>query len=169
MRQYGDGNPGATNALRAGGWRLGLLVLVLDISKGAIPTGLAYQILGIRGVEMWCIALASTLGHAFSPFLGWRGGKALAVTLGVWIGLSLYQVPIPILLFLVFWFLIFSIDGWAVLFTCITTFIYLWFFFPDPLFYSILAGQTILVIWKHRADLVKRPAFRSWLTNRKNK
>jgi acyl phosphate:glycerol-3-phosphate acyltransferase len=85
VRRYGDGNPGATNVVRAGSNGVGLLVLVLDISKAAAPVGWAYFDLGYRGLPMFLIAMAPILGHAFSPFLGFRGGKALAVTLGVWI------------------------------------------------------------------------------------
>jgi glycerol-3-phosphate acyltransferase PlsY len=165
VRQVGDGNPGATNVLRAGGWQLGLLALILDVTKGALPVGLAYQVFDIRGFAMWAIALAPTLGHAFSPFLGWRGGKALAVTLGVWIGLALHQVSLPILIFLIFWFAIFAVDGWAVLFTILSLFGYLLVFNPDPLFLAILAAQSVIILWKHREDLARRPAFRRQLVN----
>jgi glycerol-3-phosphate acyltransferase PlsY len=165
VRKFGDGNPGATNVMRAGGWRLGLLALILDVTKGALPVGLAYQVFGIHGLAMTCIALAPTLGHAFSPFLGWHGGKALAVTLGVWIGLALHQISIPILVFLSLWFAIFAIDGWTVLFTILTTAVYLLLFYPDPLFLSVLAGQAIIILWKHRKDITKRPVLRKWLIN----
>jgi acyl phosphate:glycerol-3-phosphate acyltransferase len=88
VRQYGDGNPGAANTFRTGNKLVGVLVLALDVSKAAVPVGLAYFNLGIRGADMALIALAPILGHAFSPFLRFRGGKALATALGVWIGLT---------------------------------------------------------------------------------
>ena len=103
VRRFGDGNPGATNAFRAGGAWLGLPALLLDVSKGAAPVGLAYFNLGYRGLPMWMIALAAILGHAFSPFLGFRGGKGLAVAFGVWIGLTLWRVSLPALLLVLFW------------------------------------------------------------------
>jgi len=159
VRKYGDGNPGATTALRAGGWKLGLAVLMLDITKGALPVGLAYQVFGFTGWQMWCIALAPTLGHVFSPFLGGRGGKGLAVTLGVWIGLSLAKVALPILIILTFWYLILSVDGWAVMFTIASLFVFLYLVMPGSLYLAVLGGQTILLAWTHRDDLRKKPGF----------
>jgi len=89
VRRYGaDHNPGAANAWRAGKWKLGLPVLALDFLKGAIPTGIARWGLGITGWGLLPIALAPVLGHVFSPFLGFHGGKGLAVTFGVWTGLT---------------------------------------------------------------------------------
>ena len=83
IRDYGDHNPGATNVLRAGGFPPYALALALDISKGAIPVGLAYQVFSIQDWQILPIALAPPLGHAFSPFLNWRGGKAIAAIGGV--------------------------------------------------------------------------------------
>jgi len=163
VRQVGDRNPGAINTMRAGGWKLGILVLVLDVAKGALPVGLAYQVLGFEGVQMWCIAMAPVLGHAFSPFLGWQGGKALAVTLGTWIGLALHVVALPILLVLVFWYALLAVDGWAVMFTGATILIGLLVLKPDPLFLAVLTGDLILLAWTHRADLHKRIELREWV------
>jgi glycerol-3-phosphate acyltransferase PlsY len=163
VRRYGDGNPGATNALRLGGWRLGLLVLILDVFKGALPVGLAYFTFGLRGVAMVLVALAPTVGHGYSPFLHWQGGKALAVSLGVWIGLTLGEVPIIILLFLLFWYALCAVDGWAVMAMVAGTLVYLLLNHPDPLLLSICALQALFVAWKHRSDLARRPAWRPWV------
>ena len=57
VRSFGDGNPGATNVFRAGSRLAGLVALLLDISKAAVPVGLAYFNLGIRGVPMFFIAV----------------------------------------------------------------------------------------------------------------
>jgi glycerol-3-phosphate acyltransferase PlsY len=94
IRQYGDGNPGAFNVFRAGGKYWGWLAILLDGLKGAIPAALANFGFGWEGWQLGLAAVAPILGHAFSPFLGWRGGKALAVTFGVWTGLTLWVVPV---------------------------------------------------------------------------
>jgi glycerol-3-phosphate acyltransferase PlsY len=94
VRKYGDGNPGATNVFRSGNRLIGFLVLVLDITKSAAPVGLAYFNLGIRGLPMFLIAIAPILGHAFSPYLGFQGGKALSTVLGVWIGLTIWKASL---------------------------------------------------------------------------
>ena len=156
-RQVGDGNPGATNALKAGGKWVGLVALLLDVSKAAAPVGLAYQVFGLRGVELIAIALAPTLGHAYSPFLKFKGGKALATVLGAWIGLTLWTVPLVALLGITFWFILLKNSGWAVLFTLAGMAVFLFFADPNPLFLWTLGLQTVLLIWKHRDDLRKTP------------
>jgi glycerol-3-phosphate acyltransferase PlsY len=75
IRQYGDGNPGATNIYRGGNQLLALLTLLFDVSKAAAPVGIAYYNFGIRGAPMVIIVLAPILGHVFSPFLRFRRGK----------------------------------------------------------------------------------------------
>ncbi len=76
IRDYGDGNPGAGNAWRAGGWRLGLPAALLDYAKAAIPVALAHYGAGIDGWGIVPVALAPVLGHAFSPFMGFRAARA---------------------------------------------------------------------------------------------
>jgi acyl phosphate:glycerol-3-phosphate acyltransferase len=157
-RAVGDKNPGATNALKAGGKWVGLAALMLDISKAAAPVGLAYQILGLDGPWMVAIALAPSLGHAYSPFLRFQGGKALATVLGAWIGLTLWDVPLIALAGITLWFILLKNSGRAVVLTLIGMAAYLYFARPEPLFLWILALQTILLLWKHRGDfLIRNP------------
>jgi acyl phosphate:glycerol-3-phosphate acyltransferase len=93
VRAIADGNPGAANAYRVGGWRLGAVVLLLDFFKAFIPVFIARWILEFSGDQLFWIGLMPTLGHAFSIFLGFRGGRALATFFGAWAGLTLYEVP----------------------------------------------------------------------------
>jgi glycerol-3-phosphate acyltransferase PlsY len=159
-RQVGDRNPGATNALKAGGWKLGLAVLLLDVSKAALPVGLAYQVFGWRGPWMVLIALTPMLGHAFSPFLRGQGGKGAATALGIWIGLTLWVVPAVALAALSLAFAILSASGWAMMTALLAVGIYLFAFAPDPLLLAVWAGQVILLGWKYRHDLHRWPAIR---------
>jgi len=98
VRQYGDGNPGGANAWKAGGWRIGLVAIFLDIAKGLLPVVLARRY-GVADWGLVPIALAPVLGHAFTPFLGFHGGKALAATGGVWLGLIGVEAPLAYGLF----------------------------------------------------------------------
>ncbi len=166
VRRFGDGNPGATNAFRAAGAAIGLLVLVLDVSKGAVPVGLAHFNLGSRGLPMFLIATAALLGHVFSPFLGFRGGKGLAVALGVWIGLTLWRMSLPALLLVLFWTALLDAAGWAVMLTLAGMLAVLVVWMPDPLLLAVLAGQAVILAWTHRADLRRRPHLRPWLAGR---
>ena len=93
IRAYGDGNPGAANVLRAGGRLVGVVAILLDFAKGAIPVGVAVFVVRMSGWRLVPVALAPVLGHAFSPFLSFRGGKAIATTFGVWTGLTLWLGP----------------------------------------------------------------------------
>lgn len=88
-----DQNPGAANAFRAAGWRLGIAVLALDFLKGFIPVALAFWIVGFPATQMFWLALMPTLGHGFSVFLRMRGGRGIDVMFGVWAGLTLYLLP----------------------------------------------------------------------------
>jgi glycerol-3-phosphate acyltransferase PlsY len=162
VRRYGDGNPGAMNAFRAGK-PVGLLVLVLDISKGAVPSALAYHNLGYRGLAMWAISTAPVLGHAFSPFLRFKGGKAIAVSFGVWIGLTLWGLPLPAVLLILFWTALLDVAGWALMLTLAGMLVVLLVWIPDPLYLAVWAGQATILAWTHRADLRQRPHLRAWL------
>ena len=117
IRQFGDGNPGAANAVRAGGWRIGLPAVILDGLKGAIPVGVAYHAFGIAGWGLVPVVLAPVFGHAFSPFLGFRGGKAIATTFGVWTGLTIPYGPFVLGSLLAAFFYTVSPTGWAVMLT----------------------------------------------------
>ncbi len=93
-RALADGNPGASNAFRAAGWRLGVPVLLLDYLKGLAPVAVAHYTLDLPDSQLFWVAIAPTLGHAFSIFLRGRGGRGLTVMFGVWTGLTLYEVPL---------------------------------------------------------------------------
>ena len=88
IREFGDGNPGGTNVIRAGSRPLGLSVIFLDGLKGLIPVLAAQEIEGLQSWELAPVALAAVAGHAFSIFLRFEGGKAIAITFGIWAGLT---------------------------------------------------------------------------------
>lgn len=88
LRAVGSGNIGATNAARALGARLGMVVLVLDAAKAALPVVLARQpfALGVHDeVGVAAVAMAAVLGHIFPVYLRFRGGKGVACALGVFV------------------------------------------------------------------------------------
>jgi glycerol-3-phosphate acyltransferase PlsY len=81
LRDLGSGNPGATNALRVGGRLPAAAALALDVLKGAVAV-----VLGLRLAEApWIVAamaVAAVTGHVLSPWLGFRGGKGVATSMG---------------------------------------------------------------------------------------
>ena len=83
----GSGNVGATNVARLLGWRLGILVFLLDIAKGTAPVLVAQSIAGMEDYALLA-GLASVIGHMMSPFLKFKGGKGIATSLGVLFGFA---------------------------------------------------------------------------------
>lgn len=92
-RSQADGNPGAANVFRIGGWRLGVIVLLLDFFKAFIPVFIGRWGLQLSDSQMFWLALMPTVGHAFSIFLRMRGGRAIVTLFGVWCGITLYALP----------------------------------------------------------------------------
>ncbi|MDG2021119.1 MAG: glycerol-3-phosphate 1-O-acyltransferase PlsY [Phycisphaerales bacterium] len=91
IRQSGSGNPGSTNVGRVLGKRFGILCFILDALKGAAPVLLSGWLGGVLGMESpanaaawgWLlVAVCAILGHCFSPWLGFRGGKGVATGFG---------------------------------------------------------------------------------------
>jgi glycerol-3-phosphate acyltransferase PlsY len=164
VRQYGDGNPGAANVFNSGSKVVGLLALILDISKAAAPVGVSYYNLGIRGIPMYLIAVAPILGHVFSPFLGFRGGKAIATSLGVWIGLTIWKVSLVGVIGTVVGITLMTSSGWAVMLGLVMILITLLIWMPDPLFLMVWVSETLILAWTHKYELRQRPTIRSWLT-----
>ena len=100
IRAQGSGNIGATNVARVLGIKDGVLVLLLDAGKGALITLVAARADG----DPWVIAatgFAAILGHCFSPFLGWKGGKGVATALGVFVVAAPTLALVAVAVFLV--------------------------------------------------------------------
>ncbi len=163
IRHYGDANPGAANVFRAGGKGWGWIAILLDILKGAIPVGLANYGAHITDWSLALIAIAPVVGHAFSPFLRFKGGKAIAVSLGIWCGLTLYQVPMALGLILGIYIVLLTNNGWATVLGFITLIGYLLFIAAPVWMLSVWLGNLIIVIYKHRADLTQSVSLRLWL------
>jgi len=100
-RQHGSGNIGATNVLRTTGKAVGLLTLLADIGKGALPVMLALYFADETAVAL--AALAAFLGHVFPVYLRFRGGKGVATMFGVmlpwqpWLAAGAFAVWLAVL------------------------------------------------------------------------
>lgn len=98
LRKVGSGNVGATNVARALGMRWGAVALGLDALKGAGAVWLA-QSQGLTGWEVLAAGFVAVLGHVFSFFLRFRGGKGVATSLGVFLALEPWPVLGAVLVF----------------------------------------------------------------------
>lgn len=88
IRAGGSGNIGAMNALRTLGKAGGVAVLLLDALKGFVPVFLARLYFRDSGMAAAVVAAAAVLGHCFSPWLNWRGGKGVATSFGAIFAMS---------------------------------------------------------------------------------
>lgn len=90
LREHGSGNLGASNTYRILGGRIALAVLVLDIAKGLVPVLVAsrFDAAGAEPVHALAAAAGAIVGHLFSPYLGFAGGKGIATSAGAFAGLA---------------------------------------------------------------------------------
>ncbi len=160
VREHGSKNTGSTNAARVLGAKLGILTLALDIVKGSIPVILALimradligNVANISNIDAILIGVSAIIGHSFSIFMKFKGGKAVATTVGVFIVL----VPKALLLAAVVFFAVFLLTRYVSLSSMIGAvslpiFIYLLYGnIPYTVFGGIIA---ILIIIRHKSNI----------------
>ena len=156
IREYGSKNSGATNAYRILGPKYGIMVLILDALKGYIPLYIA-SLFDIGGIYIILLGLVAILGHTFSFFLQFKGGKGVATSLGVFLFLMPKVVGILVLVFI----LVVGISKYISLgsVVCAALLPILAYFMPVrddatrlPLvIISLVVG--IFVIYKHKANI----------------
>jgi acyl phosphate:glycerol-3-phosphate acyltransferase len=159
VRKFGSGNPGATNTLRTLGPKAGLSVLLLDILKGVIPVLLVYYFSiwpGIQVHDRMIIAGALAIaGHIFSPFLGFKGGKGVATSIGVILAIEpLFALGIVAVFVLTLWFSRFvSLSSIAAAFA----FTLLTLLFKNDQYILVLFSIciTLLIIIKHKDNITR--------------
>lgn len=151
IRQYGSGNIGTTNTFRVLGPKAGIIVFLIDFFKGTFATIL--PILFSIDNHYWCLlcGLAAILGHAFSIFLHFKGGKAVATTAGFLLG---YNVHFFLICAVIFFPLLFitSMVSLTSLISIVLIFIASFFFHDWAL--SLISGLlVILIYWSHRSNI----------------
>ncbi len=156
VRQVGSGNIGATNAARAGGKGLGLVVLALDVLKAVVPVLVARRLMaGAARPELWVtgVAVAAFAGHLFPVWLRFRGGKGVATGLGIFLVLAPWAALAGLAAFIALYAVtrissLGSLAGTAV--CCVGTFAG-----HGPRSPVSWAGLVIslLVVWRHRENI----------------
>jgi len=152
IRNAGSGNIGATNVYRVAGRKLGVMTLIGDCLKGAIPTLLAGQTFHLSGTGVALVALVAFIGHCYPVYLGFKGGKGVATALGIFLVLSPLSVLCILFVFvLVLWkwryISLASISSAASI-----PLLVLLFERSVPLFAATLVIATI-VIWRHKGNI----------------
>lgn len=151
IRKLGSGNIGTTNVMRIAGPTIGILVLVLDTSKGLIPVLLAKA---FSFPPIWVVfaGIFAILGHIFSPFIGFKGGRGVATGLGVVIGIA----PLIALALFLIWGVVVLIFRYVSLASLTSAFAFplLMTFTNQPLPYLLLSFIiSTLVIVRHKPNL----------------
>lgn len=163
IRQYGDGNPGAANVFRAGGHKAGWPAVLLDIAKGVPFVLVAHLVFDKGGLALAIIAICPILGHAFSPFLRGHGGKAIAVTFGVFMAL-----PQPDILFVFAAIMVLSAmfvraNAWVAIFGSVGTLIYLVLTGAEGWRLLLMLAILVVMTVKHFPDLRTVPGLGGFL------
>ena len=159
IRQYGSGNIGATNVFRVLGKIPGIIVLVIDIAKGLVATAFVANLFGLTQVFSYVlVGLAVVSGHNWTVFLKFKGGKGMATSLGVLIGLTIKIALIrPVLLISVaLWAILFLLSGYVSLASIVScaTLPFLMIFLTWSLELTILGIIfAIFVVVRHRANI----------------
>jgi glycerol-3-phosphate acyltransferase PlsY len=151
LRSIGSGNIGATNVLRTGRKGLAAATLICDMLKGTIAVLIAGRYGGADAAML--AALGAFLGHLFPVWLGFRGGKGVAVYIGVLIGLFWPAA----LVFCVLWIATAAISRYSSLSALVASFvtpIFLWWFGHLALA-SLFAVLTLLLFYMHRANIAR--------------
>jgi glycerol-3-phosphate acyltransferase PlsY len=156
-RSYGSKNPGATNVLRSGSRLAAVLTLVGDTAKGALAVALTVLYTGepaIAGADAPIAGAMALLGHLYPAFHGFKGGKGVATAAGVllaldpWLGLGALAT---FGIFIVFFRIVSLASIVAAAFAVFWSF----FLFQDkPVSFAVLA-IALLVIWRHRDNILR--------------
>lgn len=156
-RTYGSGNPGATNVLRSGKKAAAALTLLGDAAKGWLAVWGAQQLapdyeLGEPLIA--AVALAALLGHLFSVFLGFKGGKGVATALGILLALDA-RLGLAALLAWLAVFALFRISSLAALAAALVAPIFAFYFFGVGPSAAVVLAMAALLVWRHKANIRK--------------
>lgn len=152
-RQYGSGNPGATNVLRSGNKKAALLTLVGDCLKGWLAVWGA-TLLGFGPTDAALAGLAAFLGHVFSVFLRFNGGKGVATALGVLAGISGWIALTALGVWLLVAFTT-RYSSAAALSAAAATPVAGFFLFGPTAITGILGAISAILIWRHASNIRK--------------
>jgi len=150
-REIGSKNPGATNILRYGGKTAAVLTLVGDALKGAVPVLIA-QALTHDVVILALTGLGAFLGHLFPVYFGFRGGKGVATTLGVWLALSPWAGLAMVATWAAIAF-VFRYSSLAALTVSVVAPFYVAWFSPGWPYLLAMIVMSATLIFRHRANI----------------
>lgn len=157
LREHGSKNLGATNVYRLLGWKYAIPVGLIDVAKGAIPVAVfGPWAAGDGGMPGWlpvALGAAAVLGHIYSPYVRFKGGKGVATAAGMFLALA----PFGVVVALPVWALCLKISGYVSLSSIIAAVTFpIWVRLTAPdapyaLYASV--GLALLIVYTHRANI----------------
>lgn len=150
-RAQGSGNPGATNVLRIGGKKAAAITLLGDLLKGLLPVALA-QVFSAAPWTLAAIAFAAILGHLLPVFFKFQGGKGVATSFGVLLGLC-WPAALAVLAVWLAMAAVFRISSLSALVAALVApFAMLWLS-PHIEFFWLTILISLVLLWRHRSNL----------------
>lgn len=162
VRNVGSGNLGATNVLRNLGAKAAAATLLLDMAKGAAAAGVGFVLVSVpsfgEAAHQWAMilgTLGAMLGHAYSPYIGFKGGKGVATAAGALLVVTPYAWPFLLGSFIIV-VLIFRIVSLGSVIIAAEYPILCWVLYPRqwPIIVFSFVGAA-LVIWRHRTNIAR--------------
>jgi len=153
LREHGSRNLGATNVYRVLGWKYAIPVALIDAAKGALSVGVLGSLSGGPPWVPMVLGLAAVLGHVYSPYVGFRGGKGVATAGGVFLALA----PLAVAISLPIWVgMLWAFGYVSVASLTVAVLFPLWVRLTRPAapytFWASLA-LALLIVYSHRANI----------------
>ncbi|RUS45750.1 glycerol-3-phosphate acyltransferase [Cohnella sp. AR92] len=166
LKQIGDGNPGGANLWNAAGYSYGLAGIALDFLKGYLAVLILQHTTHPSGIKLFLIALAPIVGHCFSPFLGGKGGKGIAVTFGVWSALTDFSASLAYAIILAILWVLFrfvhrgrsmssEVNALQVVLGMLLLLVFLIKHSGEATLLWIWAGNFALLLYAHKRELFR--------------
>lgn len=150
-RENGSGNPGATNVMRIGGKKAAAITLAGDALKGLIPVLLA-KMLGVDSLVLSFVVFAAFFGHLYPLFFGFKGGKGVATSLGVTLGVAW---PLG-LAAAATWFAVYKaskISSLSALVAATVVPLYVWLIVGDTNLIVVFVLISLILLWRHKSNI----------------
>ena len=153
IRAQGSGNIGATNVYRVMGKNWGLFTFLLDALKGFIPAYFFVEWSGSHEIVGVYCGLMAIIGHSFPIYLCFKGGKGVATSAGMLLGVAPYAVGIGLISWIVFMVLFRYVSLASILATIIVS-VTVWMQDAQPLISQwLITLLSLLIIWLHRSNI----------------
>lgn len=150
-RENGSGNPGATNVMRIGGKKAAAITLLGDALKGLLPVLLA-KALNVDSIVLSVVVFAAFLGHLYPVFFQFKGGKGVATSLGVALGVSwLLGLSVAAT-----WFVVYKlgkISSLSALVAAVLAPLYVWLIVGDQYLLVTFVLLSLVLLWRHKSNI----------------